>query len=181
MTVAADRVEAILSEQRRVQSAVDPNAVAALVNRLGGARRVFLYGVGRNGLMLQALAMRLAHLGLDAHFVGQLAAPPAGPGDVVLVAVALGSLPTADSVLQAGRTAGADLAVITARPERVAHADLIVHLPARTMADPPTSPLPLGGAFELALHILCERLVIALMQARGLSDEDLLARHANLL
>lgn len=179
--MTTDWVEAILSEQRRVQSAIDPDAVLALVNRLDGARRVFLYGVGRNGLVLQALAMRLAHLGLDAHFVGQLAAPPAGTGDLLLVAVALGSLPTADAVIQAGRAAGADLAVITARPERVADADLVVHLPARTMADPPTSPLPLGGAFELALFILCERLVIALMEVRRLSDGDLLARHANLL
>lgn len=181
MMTAADLVETILAEQRRAQAEVDPAEIAALVDRLDRARRVFLYGVGRNGLVLHALAMRLAHVGLHAHFVGQLAAPPAGPGDLVLAAVALGSLPTADAVLHAGRAAGADLAVVTARPTLVPDADLVVGLPARTMADPPTSPLPLGGAFELALHILCERLVIALMQRRGLRDEDLLARHANLL
>ncbi|TPQ51452.1 6-phospho-3-hexuloisomerase [Prosthecomicrobium hirschii] len=174
-------LEAILSEQHRVFEAVDAAGFDALATRMAAARRVFLYGVGRNGLVLQAAAMRLAHLGIDAHFVGQLSAPPAGPGDLVLVAAALGSLPTADAVIAAARRAGAAIAVVTARPGAVPESDLILCLPAQTMADAPVSPLPLGSAFELALHLLCEMLLLDLAARLGRSHADLAARHANLL
>jgi 6-phospho-3-hexuloisomerase len=176
-----ERTAAILAEQARVLSGVATGDFTRLASLLAGAPRVFVYGVGRNGLMLQAFSMRLAHLGLDAHFVGQLAAPPTRPGDVLVAAIALGTLPTADAVLTAGRRAGAILAVITARPAAVREADLVLCLPAQTMEDPPASPLPLGGAFELALHLLCELLIADLMARLGRTEADLRARHANLL
>jgi DNA-binding MurR/RpiR family transcriptional regulator len=48
------------------------------------ARRIACYGVGREGLMMKALCMRLMHLGLDAHFVGDMTTPPLGPGDLLI-------------------------------------------------------------------------------------------------
>ena len=41
-----------------------------------------LYGQGRTGLVMQALAMRLYHLGLDAHVAGAMTTPPVGAGDL---------------------------------------------------------------------------------------------------
>ena len=69
--------------------AMDAGAGPPLAGSILVATRIFLYGVGRNGLVLQAFAMRLVHLGLDAHFVGQLSAPPAGAA-IFVVALALG-------------------------------------------------------------------------------------------
>ncbi|GAB4166838.1 MAG: SIS domain-containing protein [Thalassobaculales bacterium] len=171
-------LEAALAEAR---AAITPEAVAALAGEVTAARRCFLYGVGRNGLMLQAFAMRLHHLGLEAPFVGQLATPPIGPGDVLVLAAALGSLPSADAMAAAAARAGARVAVITARPEKVPLAHLRINLPARTMDDAGTGALPLGSGFELALHLLCEVVVVHILEQRRLTDADLAARHANLL
>ena len=63
------------------------------------------------------------------------------------------------------RAAGAKVAVISARPQKVVGADLVVHLPAQIMADPMTSVLPLGSPFELALSLLCDLTVVELMTA----------------
>ncbi len=49
------------------------------------AQRIACYGVGREGLMMKALCMRLMHLGLDAHVVGDMTTPPVGKGDLLLV------------------------------------------------------------------------------------------------
>lgn len=174
------RLEAVLTEMRAVFAAA-PDAVTDLAAAVHAARRVLIYGVGRNGLALQGFAMRLAHLGLDAHFVGQLSAPPVAGGDLVLVAAALGRLPTADAVLATARAAGARTLVVTARPDIVGDADAVIRLPAQTMADPPRSALPLGSAFELALWLLCDLAAVELMQRLGQTDADLAARHANLL
>lgn len=177
----AAALDAILAEQRAVLGGMAEGSAARLCDAIVGAGQVFLYGVGRNGLVLQGFAMRLAHLGIPAHFVGQLSAPPTRPGDLLLVAKALGTLPTADAVCEAARKAGARIAVVTARPERVDQVDVMIALRAQTMADPPASPLPLGSAFELALYLFCELVILALMQRLGADSAALGARHANLL
>ncbi len=180
-SVLLQRLDAILAEMRAVfaQSPADP--AATLAGELMRARRIVLFGVGRNGLVLQAFAMRLAHLALDAHFHGQLAMPPVGAGDLVLVALALGSLPTGNAVVGSAKAAGARVVVVTARPDAVPPCDSTIVLPAQTMADPMTSVLPLGSPFELALTLFCELTVVELMQRLSRSNADLASRHANLL
>jgi 6-phospho-3-hexuloisomerase len=180
MSATLARLDTVLAEMRAVFAAA-PDAVDQLAREIQNARRIAIYGIGRNGLVLQAFAMRLMHLGIDAHFVGQLAAPPVASGDLVIAAVALGRLPTADAVLAAARTAKARTLVVTARPKLVEGADAVIDLPAQTMAEPPNSILPLGSAFELALSLLCDLTVVELMKRIGRTNADLLARHANLL
>ncbi|HEU4379845.1 MAG TPA: 6-phospho-3-hexuloisomerase, partial [Hyphomicrobiaceae bacterium] len=77
MTTINQRLEAVLDEMRDVFARMDAGSVPRLAGSIIAAKRIFLYGAGRTGLVLQAFAMRLAHLGLEAHYVGQLSAPPA--------------------------------------------------------------------------------------------------------
>lgn len=179
MTTSAE-LDGILEEMRGVFARVTPDAVGRLAQEIVGARRILVYGVGRTGLALQGFAMRLMHLGLDGHFVGQLCAPPVARGDLLLCALALGKLPTGDAIIGTARRAGARVAVITARPQ-LASADLVIGLPAQTMGDPMTSLLPLGSPFELALSLFCDLTVVDLMRRLDVGNADLAARHANLL
>jgi 6-phospho-3-hexuloisomerase len=174
------QLERILGEMRDVFSRVSPDAVPQLAGEIVKARRILVYGVGRTGLALQGFAMRLMHLGLDGHFVGQLSAPPVGQGDLLVCSLALGKLPTGDAIMQSARNAGARIAVITARPQLVS-AEVVIGLPAQTMADPMTSLLPLGSPFELALALYCDLTVVELMLRLKLGNDDLARRHANLL
>lgn len=176
----ADSLAAIFEEMRDVFARMPSDAPVGLAQEITKARRILVYGVGRNGLVLQSFAMRLMHLGLDGHYVGQLSAPPVGPGDLLLTASALGSLPTAEAIVNSAKAAGARAVVISARPNAVS-ADLVIALPAQTMADPMTSILPLGSPFELALWLFCELTVVELMRQSGRSNSDLAGRHANLL
>ncbi|CAI5462204.1 unnamed protein product [Closterium sp. Yama58-4] len=79
--------------------------------------KITLYGVGREGLMMRALAMRLYHLGLQATVVGDMSCPPIGPGDLLLVSAGPGRFSTVEALLGEARSAGARTAVITAQPE----------------------------------------------------------------
>ena len=47
-----------------------------------------LHGLGRDGLQMKGLAMRLFHLGLDAHVVGEMTTPPVGTGDLLICSAA---------------------------------------------------------------------------------------------
>jgi 6-phospho-3-hexuloisomerase len=176
----ADGLNAIFDEMHGVFARMPPDAPARLAVEIAKARRVFVFGVGRTGLALQGFSMRLMHLGIDGHFIGQLSVPPAGSGDLLFTALALGRLPTGDAIVKSAKTAGARITVITARPE-VVSADIIIPLPAQTMADPMTSILPLGSPFELALSLFCDLTVVELMVLLGRSNADLVGRHANIL
>lgn len=68
-------------EIRAAVAGIDPDAMAGMVGEIAAARHIVCYGVGREGLMMRALAMRLYHLGLAAHMVGDMSCPPAGPSD----------------------------------------------------------------------------------------------------
>ncbi len=178
---AAQRLDEVLNEMRGVFARMDQDAIERLAGEIMQARRILVYGVGRTGLMLQAFAMRLMHLGLDGHFVGQMSAPPVGKGDLFLTVLSVGKLATGDALIASARAAGARVLVISSRPKLVSGADAVIELPAQTMADPMTSALPLGSPFELALLLFCDLTVAALMTTLGRSNADLAARHTNLL
>lgn len=164
---------------------IDPAEVGALIETLAGAQRIVLHGVGREGLMMKALAMRLFHMGLDAHIVGDMTAPPVGAGDVLLVSAGPGYFSTVEALMGVARSAGAKTACFTAQPDGMTpgNADLIVVLPAQTMADDttgPTSFLPMGSLYEGVQYLFFEYLVLLLRDHMGITSEQMRSRHTNL-
>lgn len=168
---------------------MDPAAAEAAVAAIAGAKRLALYGVGREGLMMKALAMRLYHLGLDAHVVGDMSTPPLGEGDLLLVSAGPGHFSTVAALVGVAKEAGACTLCFTAQPEGTVPqaADLVLVLPAQTMADDrpggegaALSVLPMGSLYEGAQYLVFELLVLALRERLGESPEDLRGRHTNL-
>ncbi|KAJ1272461.1 hypothetical protein BS78_06G203200 [Paspalum vaginatum] len=174
-----------------------PPARSALASEIAAAAarggRVFVHGVGREGLMMRALCMRLAHLGLAAHCVGDVTAPPASAGDLLVASAGPGTFSTVDAICGVARGAGARVLLLTARPDGDfprRQADVVAHLPAQTMADDeeaaeagrPSSraKLPMGSLYEGAMFVLFEMVVLELAQVLGQSPAQMRARHTNL-
>jgi 6-phospho-3-hexuloisomerase len=155
-----------------------------LCTEIQQARRIACYGVGREGLMMKALCMRLMHLGLDAHVVGDMTTPPLGPGDLLLASAGPGRFATVLALLGVVRDAGARTAVVTAQPqgEAARQADLVVHLPAQTMADDrgSASVLPMGSLYEAVQLLFFDVVAIRLRERLGQDSEEMRARHTNL-
>lgn len=184
--LVAIQAQAACDEIAAVLRRVDEGAVERLVDALAAARRIALYGVGREGLMMKALAMRLFHLGLDAHPVGDMTTPAVGTGDLLLVSAGPGDFTTVAALMGVARTAGASTAVVTAQAAgaAAAAADVAVCLPGQTMADDNTPDasriLPMGSAFEGAEFVFFEILVLRLGARLGVSAAGMRARHTNL-
>ncbi|KAL6651215.1 hypothetical protein ACP70R_010140 [Stipagrostis hirtigluma subsp. patula] len=197
----ADAAAAICAQIAAVFSAptAQPPARSVLVSELAAAAarggRVFVHGVGREGLMMRALCMRLAHLGLPAHCVGDVTAPPASAGDLLVASAGPGAFSTVDAICGVARGAGARVLLLTARPDGAGfplrQADVVAHLPAQTMADddeegaaaPERSSqekLPMGSLYEGAMFVLFEMVVLELARVLGQSPAQMRARHTNL-
>jgi 6-phospho 3-hexuloisomerase len=164
--------------------------VAELAASAARGGRVFVHGVGREGLMMRALCMRLAHLGLPAHCVGDVTAPAASGGDLLVASAGPGTFSTVDAICGVARGAGARVLLLTARldgtdfPQR--QADVVAHLPAQTMADEEqegsaaAAKLPMGSLYEGALFVLFEMVVLELARVLGQSPAQMRTRHTNL-
>ena len=184
MTLAEKAVRAA-DAIRAAVAAMDEGNMQAMVAELARAARVVCYGVGREGLMMRAVAMRLYHMGLDAHVVGDMSCPPVGPGDLLIVSAGPGGFSTVNGLISVARGAGARVACVTAQPQGTAPqaADLVFHIPAQTMANDQggaTSILPMGSLFEGAQYLAFELLILALRDHLGVAPEAMRARHTNL-
>ena len=184
MTLASLAAEAA-EELRAGAATVSKAEFAALVEAIATARRIVAYGCGREGLMMRALAMRLYHIGCDIHCQGDMACPPVGPGDLLLVSSGPGALATVAALIGQAKAAGATVACVTAEPlgPDPQTSDLRLVIPVQTMArdrTAPTSVLPMGSVFEGAMFLIFELLVLALRPRLNETPHSMRARHTNL-
>lgn len=173
-----------MTELDGLLSRVKPGEVAAAIALIQQARRVFVAGSGRSGLSLQMVAMRLMHLGLDAHVAGEASCPAIREGDLLICASASGSTAGVLRAAKVAQTVGAMVLAITAQ-EKSALTELTQHvllLPAATkqqFADR-ASVQYAGSLFEQAVLLVCDGIFHTLWQAGGTSAEELMQRHTNL-
>ena len=69
-----------LDELAGVFERLDDSAVDAAVERIATARRIVVFGGGREKLQIMGFAMRLFHMGLAVAVEGDMTTPPVGPG-----------------------------------------------------------------------------------------------------
>ena len=174
-----------LGDLGRVFAALAPDSGERMCAAILQARRIACYGVGREGLMMRALCMRLMHLGLDAHVVGDMTTPPVGSGDLLLASAGPGQFSTVLALMGVARKAGARTLIVTAQPEGAAphEADIVMYLPAQTMArdqQADASILPMGSLYEAAQLLFFDLISIMLRSKTGQSPEQMRARHTNL-
>jgi len=153
-------------------------------DRIHASARVFVLGAGRSGLALRMTAMRLMHLGLAVHVVGDATTPAITGQDVLLVASGSGT--TSGIVRAASTAAGVGAGVVAITTDRTSPlgelADAIIVIPAATKQDHAgmLSAQYSGGLFEQSLVLVGDALFDALWKMSGATAEELWPRHANL-
>lgn len=165
-------------------SVANAHQLIDLADHVDDSRRVFVLGAGRSGLALRMTAMRLMHLGLDVHVVGDTTTPAIAAGDLLLTASGSG---TTESIVRAAERAsaiGARIgAITTAEASPLSElADVVVRVPAAQKLDrsADASQQYAASLFEQAVVVIGDGLFHALWQRQGTSADDLWPRHANL-
>ncbi|WP_342075287.1 SIS domain-containing protein [Yoonia sp. SS1-5] len=174
-----------IAELGAVLEAAVPDQISAMAAPILNAKRIAVYGVGREGLMMKSLAMRLFHLGLDAHVVGEMTTPPIGDGDLLIVSAGPGQFSTVSALIGVAKAAGAATLCVTATPQGAApqSVDHVVYLQAQTMADDQgggASVLPMGSLYEAAQFLFFEMVILQLRDQMALSSDAMRANHTNL-
>lgn len=167
-----------------VRSLADGDIRAGILEEVESANRIFVLGAGRSGLALRMTAMRLMHLGLAAHVVGDTTTPAIGRGDLLIAASGSGTTAgIVRSATTAHRVGAHIMALSTTDSSPLADvADRLLVIPAAAKLDRSgtASAQYAGSLFEQAVMLVGDALFHALWQRSGASAEALWPRHANL-
>ncbi|MFH0965116.1 MAG: SIS domain-containing protein [Planctomycetota bacterium] len=170
----------MLDDLAQVLSRVDPAQVSPLIDHIASARRVFVCGAGRSGLVVRAFAQRLMQLGISVCVVGETTTPRARPGDLLLAASCTGERPTTLAIARQAKKARVRVCALIGKPAstlaRIADLRVILHAPA---VPRPRDPFLGATLFEDSLLILLDAVAWLLSRRKGLSRR-IGPRHANL-
>lgn len=177
--------KAVSQEIREVLSRVDPGEADTLIREILKAEKVFVFAVGRVFLSLQCFAKRLAHLGIDIQVVGSVTEEPITPKDLLLIASGSGESKLPAEIAKIAKNHKARVGLITSsRTSTIKSiADFCIHLPCPTKANKNEgvkSIQSMSTLFDQSLHIFGDILCILIQKKKGVTNEELWRRHANL-
>jgi 6-phospho-3-hexuloisomerase len=185
MKTTLEHTSTILKEITSVLNGVNESDVALLKERLVAAPTIVLVGAGRVGMAVRGFAMRLAHMGLNAHMIGDATVPAVEAGDLLVVASGSGETQTIYDLVVIAKKNGADIALITGNPESRmgALSDIIVKVqaPSKVKAvEGFMSVQPMTTLNEQCLGIFFDAVVLGLMERTGETHDTMWGRHSNL-
>ncbi|MCA0252560.1 MAG: SIS domain-containing protein [Actinobacteria bacterium] len=175
----------ITAEIEQMMTAIPAVDVEALIAEIRRADRVFFVGVGRVMLSLQAIAKRLAHLGIDTVVVGQITEPAISTADLLIVGSGSGESAVPLAIARKARQHGARVAHIGSNPNSSMRefADVFVRIPVQTklgLDGEVPSVQPMTSLFEQCLLLLGDCIALMLIERDGLDLHGLWRHHANL-
>lgn len=176
----------ILDEYRQVFERVDQNNLRNFIDLIKVHKRIFLIGVGREGMATRAFAMRLMHMGKEIHWIWDDTTPAIGEGDLLVATLGDGRIGHIDYICRRAKEAGAMICVVTGSPSGETAknvADQVFFVPAsvyRGTDDVVPSFQPMGNLFEQCLLILFDIIIMMIVdETPELSFEKMSKNHRN--
>ena len=176
----------VLAELDKTLKSIDPGQVEALAQAILEADQVFFVGVGRVMLSLQSVCKRMAHLGIRAHYVGEITEPAITGKDLLVVGSGSGrSLFPLGIARKARECADCKIVHIGSNPnsEMKDICDFMVRIPVRTkdyLEDEIDSCQPMTTLFDQSLLLLGDIVAKMIIEERKLDMKSLWQYHANL-
>lgn len=130
----------------RTAGTLDQAQIGAFYTAMLSAKRVYVTGAGRSGLVAKAFGLRLMHLGYDAYVVGETITPAFHEGDTLVIFSGSGETQSIVSICGTAKDLKGRVCLITAVPDsRIGRmADLVVNL-----GDPTSTYLHEKNSFEV--------------------------------
>lgn len=176
----------VINELQNALERIDEDLVDKLIEDILSADKVFVVGVGRVMLSLQAFAKRLSHLGIDVHCVGEITEPAITEKDLLIVGSGSGNSLLPVGIAKKAKQFNCKIVHIGSNPhgELEKITDYIVRIPVRTklyLDDEVDSKQPMTSLFEQSLFLLGDIISMMIIEKNNIIDiKELWRYHANL-
>jgi len=171
----------IVNKIHAILSATEDDHASRLTRMLDSAGRIFVSGAGRSGLICKFFAMRLMHSGYDVSVVGEIVTPSIKRGDLLIVISGSGETEQLVAFAKRAREVRADVLLITAKAGSTIGdmADAVFQI-GQSEQYGKVQGMPMGTVFELSTLFFLESWVSHIIHEKGIAEEDMRSRHANL-
>jgi len=136
---------------------------------------------------MKAFGMRLMHLGKTVYVVGETTTPSIAASDLLILGSGSGRTASLLTMAEQAQRRGAQVLLFTtdATSPLAELSNFRVVIPAPSLKSAEGIPghisvQPMGTLFEQSMLILCDSLILGLMQRTGVSAAQMFERHANL-
>ncbi|WP_337020007.1 6-phospho-3-hexuloisomerase [Oceanobacillus massiliensis] len=174
----------ILAELGHTMEQIDDAEAEKLSEGILHAKKIFVAGSGRSGLMAKAFAMRMMHVGLDPYVVGETITPNLEPEDILIIGSGSGETKSLLSMAEKARSIGAAIALVTTNPKSAIGqlSEITIDIPAQAKAEGTSgkSIQPMGSLFEQSLLLFYDSVILRFMDKKELHSDTMYGRHANL-
>lgn len=156
------------------------------LTELERAKRIYISGVGRSGLVVKAFGQRLMHLGWEVHLADEITAPGIRRGDLLIACSGSGTTELTVYMARKARRIGARCIALTASRSstlgRLARRTIVIAPPLEPRGDPDgvRSSQPARSLFEQTLFLYLDSIILDLKDELGITSRKLKRRHANL-
>ncbi len=178
--------ETVLAEHEQVFQNQNLDELRETIEEIIKADRVFIMGVGREGIAARGFAMRLMHLGKETHWIWDDTTPGMGENDLFIAVNGSGKIGHIHYVVEQAKNTGARILVVTGNPNEKTPllADKTLFVPAAVFNGTDTrcieSIQPMGNLFEQHLFLLFDMIIMLSEKDLNLSHELMEKRHRNI-
>lgn len=175
-----------LEEHRLVFERQDVEELKRFLQAIMRSARIFVMGVGREGIAARAFSMRLMHLGKEVHWIWDDTTPGMQRGDLFIAVNGSGKIGHIHYVAERAKATGVTIAVVTGAPREKtpALADYVLFVPAYVYngTDERCVPSvqPMGALFEQHCFLLYDIIIMMLEKKMNKSHAEMEARHRNI-
>jgi 6-phospho-3-hexuloisomerase len=196
--------QSIIDELRINFMSIDDQELETACDYIIKAPKIFVYARGRVGVGLKAFCMRLNHLGLCSRFIGDITTPAISAGDLLIVGSSLGFPSTIDRYIKIAKDCKAHIIAFTSNRKGPLWKDCtaLVTIVARAFTSHPEdfknreltdvekhavellnipSEQPMCSTFEQLILLTTDYLVLKLQKRLNQNEQQLRARHANIV
>jgi 6-phospho 3-hexuloisomerase len=167
---------------REILGTVNQMEVNRVIADFFKAKRIFVYGAGRSGLVARAFAIRLVHLGFQTFVIGETIGAPVQKDDLVFLISGSGETIPAVMTAEITHRIGATVVVVTGEKNSkiTRHSDITLILAPTQETPERRCYAPLGTLFEASTWILLDSIIAELMDQKQETEESMRSRHATL-
>ncbi len=171
----------VVEKIREILDSTKENYDQKLTYLLDRAGRIFISGAGRSKLVGNFFAMRLMHGGYDVSVVGEIVTPSIKVGDLLIVISGSGETEQLISFTKRAKQVGADIVLISAKSDSTIGdlADAVFQIGKNELYEK-VKGMPMGTVFELSTLAFLESTISHIIHDKGIAEEVMRSRHANL-
>jgi 6-phospho 3-hexuloisomerase len=173
--------ELILEKITGILEATEESYDEKLTAMLDEAARIFIAGAGRSKLVGNFFAMRLVHGGYNVKVVGEIVTPSIQEGDLLIVISGSGETEQLVAFTKSAKKIGAKIMLISAQSKSTIGdmADGVFQI-GRSDLYGKVVGMPMGTVFELSTLLFLESTISHIIHEKGIPEEIMRSRHANL-